>query len=399
MMSYYDILLKYKNFPFERIFREFSPQEVERSIHSDIQDPERLLALLSPVAEELLEPMAQKAHALTLQHFGRTIQLYTPMYLSNFCENECAYCGFNARNKMSRRTLTLGEVEKEAAFIASTGIEHLLILTGDSREKSPPAYIKECLGVLKKYFSSISVEIYALTEEEYADLTRSGIDGLTLYQETYDETVYDRVHKAGPKKDFRFRLDAPERAAKSGMRSVNVGALLGLNDWRKEAFLMGLHARYLQDRYGEVEIGASLPRLRPHAGDFKEITEVSDKNIAQITMALRLFLPRLGIALSTRESASLRENLLPLGITRMSAGSTTRVGGHTITSPVPIPINRSVAEIGAVLTTVDQKKIKVRAEEENAPQFEISDSRDVEEMKAMLVAKGYQPVLKDWMQL
>jgi 2-iminoacetate synthase len=370
-MSYYDILLKYKNLPFEKIFRELSPREVERSIHSEVQDPERFLALLSPAAEGLLEPIAQKAHALTLQHFGRTIQLYTPMYLSNFCENECAYCGFNATHRMPRRTLTLEEVEKEAAYIASTGIEHLLILTGDSREKSSPSYIKECLGVLKKHFSSISAEIYALTEEEYADLARLGIDGLTLYQETYDEGVYDRVHRSGPKKDFIFRLDAPERAARGRMRSVNVGALLGLGDWRKEVFLMGLHAQYLQDRYGEVEIGASLPRLRPHAGDFKEMTPVSDGNIAQILMALRLFLPRLGIALSTRESASLREDLLPLGITRMSAGSTTRVGGHTIESP----------------------------EDQNIPQFEISDPRDVEEMKAMLVAKGYQPVLKDWMQI
>lgn len=370
-MSYYDTLLKYKGLPFEKTFDGVLPQEVERLIHSDAPNPERFLAFLSPAAEEFLEPMAQKAHALTLQHFGRTIQLYTPMYLSNYCENECAYCGFNAGNKIPRRMLTLGEVEKEAAFIASTGIEHLLILTGDSREKSPPAYIKECLGVLKKYFSSISVEIYALTEEEYADFVRSGIDGLTLYQETYDETVYERVHRSGPKKDFRFRLDAPERAAKIGMRNVSVGALLGLNDWRKEAFLMGLHAQYLQDRYGEVEIGASLPRLRPHAGDFKDIATVTDKNIAQIIIALRLFLPRLGIALSTRESARLREDLLPLGITRMSAGSTTSVGGHTIAPPG----------------------------QENAPQFEISDPRDVEEMKAMLAAKGYQPVLKDWMQL
>jgi len=370
-MSYYDILLKYKNLPFEKIFCELSPYQVERAIHSDTQDPERLWALLSPAAEGLLEPMAQRAHALTLQHFGRTIQLYTPMYLSNYCENQCAYCGFNAGNKMLRRTLTLEEVEKEAAFIASTGIEHLLILTGDSREKSSPAYLKECLGLLKKHFSSISAEIYALTEEEYADLVGSGMDGLTLYQETYDETVYHRVHKSGPKKDFRFRLDAPERGARSGMRSVNVGALLGLNDWRKEAFFMGLHAQYLQNRYGEVEVGASLPRLRPHAGNFKDIQEVSDKHIAQILMALRIFLPRLGIALSTRESAFLREGLLPLGITRMSAGSTTRVGGHTIAAP----------------------------EEENVPQFEISDPRDVEEMKTMLVAKGYQPVLKDWMQI
>jgi 2-iminoacetate synthase len=370
-MSYYDTLLKYKDLPFEKIFREISPEEVERSIYSDAQDPARFLALLSPAAERFLEPMAQKAHALTLMHFGRTLQLYTPMYLSNYCENKCAYCGFNALNKMLRRTLTLEEVEKEAAFIASTGIEHLLVLTGDSRIKSPLSYIKKCLEVLKKHFSSLSVEIYALTEEEYADLARSGVDGLTLYQETYDEEVYGRVHRAGPKKDFRFRLDAPERAAKSGMRNVNIGALLGLNDWRKEVFGLGLHAGYLQDRYGKVEIGASLPRLRPHAGVFKEITKVSDRNMTQIIMALRLFLPWIGITLSTRESASLREDLLPLGITHMSAGSTTRVGGHTLEAP----------------------------EGEGSSQFEISDPRSVGEFKAMLVAKGYQPVLKDWMQI
>jgi 2-iminoacetate synthase len=369
-MSYYETLLKYKDLPFEKIFHDISSQEVERTIHSDDEDPGRLLALLSPAAEGFLEPMAQKAHGLTLQHFGRTIQLYTPMYLSNFCENHCAYCGFNAGNKIFRKTLTLEEVEKEASFIASRGIEHLLILTGDSRAQSPLSYIKKCLDILKDHFSSISAEIYALTGEEYSDLARSGMDGLTIYQETYNETVYERVHKSGPKRDYRFRLDAPERAARSGMRSVNIGSLLGLSDWRKEVFLMGLHAKYLQDRYGEVEIGASLPRLRPHTGDFKEVMTTTDGNIAQIITALRLFLPRLGITLSTRENASLRENLLPLGITRMSAGSSTTVGGHTLAAP-----------------------------EEDASQFKISDERNVEEIKAMLASKGYQPVLKDWMQL
>jgi len=370
-MSYYDILLKYKDLPFEKIFPGNTSQEVERAIHSSEQDAAQFAALLSSSAEEFLEPMAQKAHALTLQHFGRTIQLYTPMYLANFCENQCAYCGFNARNRMPRKVMSSEEVENEAAFIASTGIEHLLILTGDSRARSPIAYIKESLQILKKYFSSISAEIYALTQEEYADLTVAGIDGLTIYQETYDAVVYDRVHRAGPKKDYRFRLDAPERAARSGMRGVNIGALLGLSEWRKEAFLMGLHAKYLQDLFGEVEISASLPRLRPHAGDFKEVLEVTDRNITQILMALRIFLPRLGITLSTRESAGLRENFLPLGITRMSAGSTTEVGGHTLGNP----------------------------KEMDSSQFKISDPRNVDEMKAMLVSKGYQPVLKDWMQL
>lgn len=369
-MSYYETLLQYKDLPYEKIFSDVSSQTVQRAIQSNAEDPENLWALLSPAAEGFLESMAQRAHALTLQNFGRTVQLYTPMYLSNFCENQCAYCGFNARNRIARRTLSLEEVEKEAAFIASTGIEHLLILTGDTRIHSPLSYIKNCVDILKEHFSSISAEIYALTEEEYEELARSGVDGLTIYQETYDETVYERVHRSGPKKDYRFRLDAPERAARSGMRSVNIGSLLGLSDWRKEVFLMGLHAKYLQDRYGEVEIGASLPRLRPHAGEFKDITVTTDRNIAQIIMALRLFMPRLGITLSTRESASLRENLLPLGLTRISAGSSTRVGGHTLEAP-----------------------------EEDASQFAISDERSVEEIKAMLVSKGYQPVLKDWMQL
>lgn len=370
-MSYYDHVLKYKNLPFEKIFRGISLRDAESAIFADSPDPERLLALLSPPAEDLLEPMAQKAHAMTLRHFGKTIQLYTPMYLSNYCLNRCSYCGFNANHHLTRKKLTYEEIEKEAAFIASTGIQHVLVLTGDDREESPLDYIKEGVRILKKYFSSIAVEIYALTEEEYAQLVREGVDGLTLYQETYDEGVYGQVHLEGPKKDYRFRLEAPERGARGGMRNINIGALLGLHDWRKEAFFMGLHAQYLQDQFGDVEISASVPRLRPHTGDFQVPHEVGDQDIVQMITALRIFLPRLGLTISTREKAALRENLVPLGITRMSAGSTTRVGGHTL------PFLQDV----------------------NTPQFEIADSRDVAAIQFMLQEKGYQPVLKDWMLL
>lgn len=370
-MSYYDSYQQYKNLAFETIFQNISCQDVESAIHSEGQEVERLLALLAPAAESFLEPMAQKAHVLTLRHFGRTIQLYTPMYLSNYCENQCVYCGFNMNHDLQRRRLTVEEVEREAAFIASLGIKHILVLTGDSREKSSPEYIQKCVSILKKHFSSISAEIYALTDEEYKDLAREGVDGVTLYQETYDEKVYDQMHRAGPKKDYRFRLDAPERAARAGMRNVNIGVLLGLNDWRKEVFFTALHARYLQDKFPEVEIGASVPRFRPHAGDFKIMNPVRDRDMAQAIMALRLFLPRLGISLSTRENASFRGNLLPLGITRMSAGSTTRVGGHTLAP-------ETAGEV---------------------PQFEISDERSVQEIRKMLAGKGYQAVLKDWMQL
>lgn len=370
-MSYYDVYLKSKNTATEDFFSQTLPRDIEAAIEAEQLNEQQFLALLSPQAQNYLETMAQKAHNLTLQHFGKTIQLYTPMYLSNYCQNQCAYCGFNAQNNIPRKKLSLEETEKEAKFISATGLKHILILTGESTQQTPLDYIKNCVGILKKYFSSISIEIYALTEKEYGELIQAGVDGLTLYQETYDEETYSQVHQAGPKKDFCFRLDAPERAAKNGIRSINIGVLLGLSDWRKEIFLMGLHAKYLQDNFPEVETGASIPRLRPHAGNFKIPNIVTEKNIAQIIVALRIFLPRLGITLSTREAPKLRENLLPLGITRMSAGSCTQVGGRTIEPH----------------------------EELNLPQFEISDTRNVEEIKTMLTVKGYQPVLKDWIRI
>lgn len=352
-MSFYEIYSRYKDDGiYEPDIREFAH-------------------LLSAEAESLLEELAQRARGLTLSNFGRTIQLYTPMYLSNYCDNTCLYCGFNINNKIERRALTPEEVEKEARFVSSAGLRHILILTGESRSMSPVSYIRDCVRILRKYFSSISVEVYPLTEGEYSELVREGVDGLTIYQETYDEDTYSKMHPRGPKNDYRFRLDAPERGAKSGMRSVNIGALLGLSDWRREAFILGLHAKYLQDRFPDVEMGASLPRIRPQVSGFRADHEVSDKNLVQMILALRLFLPRLGITLSTRESAELRENLIPLGITRMSADSTTRVGGHTIE----------------------------KSGGENDIQFEISDRRSVDEIKASLGKKGYQAVFKDWMRI
>ncbi len=326
------------------------------------------VSLLSEEAEGRLEEMAVRANKTTLHHFGKAIQLYTPIYLSNHCENRCLYCGFNQDNKIERKKLTIEELEVEAKYIQSTGLKHVLILTGDSRKETPVAYIKDCVTLLKKYFDSISVEIYALTGEEYRELIEAGVDGLTLYQEVYDKDTYTKVHVSGDKKDYLVRLESPERALDEGMRFVNIGALLGLSDWRKETFFTGLHAKYLQDKYPEAEISVSLPRLRPHTGSFTPECRVSDKNIVQALMALRIFLPRAGITISTRESAEFRENLMPLGVTRISAGSTTAVGGHTI-------------------------------DDNNCNQFEIFDERDVEGIKAMLAEKGYQPVLKDWMAL
>jgi len=352
-MSFYEIYSQHKN------GRIYEPETRE------------LAYLLSHEAESRLEELAQKANELTVSNFGRTIQLYTPLYLSNYCDNSCLYCGFSANNKIDRRALSPEEVEGEARFISSTGLRHVLILTGESRSMSPVSYIKDCVGILRKYFVSISIEVYSLTGDEYSELISEGVDGLTIYQEVYDEETYKRMHPVGPKNDYRIRLDAPERGARAGMRSVNIGALLGLGDWRREAFLLGLHAKYLQDSFPDVEISASLPRIRPQVSGFKAEHEVSDENLVQIILALRLFLPRIGITLSTRERPELRENLVPLGITRMSAGSTTHVGGHTIG----------------------------HEDDDLAFQFEISDPRSVEEIKAMLSKKGYQPVLKDWMRI
>ena len=316
--------------------------------------------------------MARRAHELTLRYFGRTIQLYTPLYLSNYCDNRCVYCGFNADNAISRKLLSAEDLEREASLISATGLKHILVLTGESRQMSPVSYIKECIEILRKYFTSISIEIYALTENEYAELVGAGVDGLTIYQEVYDENIYAEMHPIGPKSDYRFRLDAPERGARAGIRVVNVGVLFGLDDWRKETFLMGLHAKYLQDKFPDVEVGASIPRLQPHAGSFISTHVVTDADIVQAILALRIFLPRLSLTISTRESARFRENILPLGITRMSAGSSTCVGGHTAEAIGP---------------------------GERVPQFEISDMRDVAGIKEMLKNRGYQPVMKDWVSV
>lgn len=325
-------------------------------------------ALLTPAAQENMEEIAQSAHRLTVRHFGWTMQLFTPLYLANYCVNRCVYCGFNAGNSIPRRRLTLKETELEAQAIAKSGLQHLLILTGESRKYSSVEYIQDCLTILRKYFSSVSMEIYPLEESEYARLIAAGIDGLTMFQEVYNAEVYSRLHPAGPKRNYRFRLEAPERVGKAGIRALNIGALLGLTDWRSEVFLMGLHAAYLQKQFPDTEISVSFPRMRPQFGDYQPESPVSDRDLVQSLLAIRLFLPRVGITISTRESSELRDNLLRLGVTRMSAGSSTAIGGHT----------DAINSIG---------------------QFDISDKRSVAEMRQAITGFGYKPVLKDWQDL
>ncbi len=367
-MSFHDWVLQFKRVNIENFFIGVTDKEINSVLNAEVISVEQFYTLLSPIAEKYLEEMAQLAHNLTVQNFGKTIQLYTPIYISNYCVNNCIYCGFNINSKIRRKQLTLKEVDKEANFISSTGLRHILILTGESRKENSLFYIKDCIKILKKYFTSISIEIYALKGSEYEELIKDGVDGLTIYQEVYDEVIYDKVHLAGPKKDYLYRLEAPERALAKGMRCVNIGTLLGLNDWRKEAFMLGIHAKFLQDNFSDAEISVSIPRIRKTAGGFKPVYNVTDTNVAQIIMAFRIFLPRLGITLSTRESPEFRENLIPLGITRISAGSTTVVGGHTI------------SEVGSAFSE----------------QFKILDERSVSDVKVMLEQKGYQSILKDW---
>lgn len=363
-MGFYPLYNHFQTQDIGGFLEKVTDHDVARVLSGRKLSEQDYLRLLSPAAESFLEQMAQKAHDLTVSQFGKTILLYTPMYLSNYCVNHCLYCGFNAQNQIERKQLTPGEVDAEAKRIAETGLKHILILTGESRKHASIDYLKDCIAVLKTYFTSIAIEIYPVDTHEYEELIQAGVDSVTLYQETYDEALYDRLHVKGPKKNYMFRMDAPERACRAGMRSVNIGALLGLADSRRESFSTGLHAWYLQKYFPSVDISVSFPRMRPHTGCFQPDYPVDDRRLVQSILALRLFLPRVGITLSTRENEWFRNHILPLGITRMSAGSCTAVGGRT--------------------------------QENNTGQFEISDERSVSEMAGHLVSMGYQPVYKDW---
>ncbi len=366
-MSVYSLLREAAAMPLEKLLRNATNKSLLQVMDKPTLTNEDFLALLSPAAEPHLETLAKRAQQLTQQHFGRTIQLFTPLYLSNHCSNHCVYCGFNASNRIPRSRLSMDELKLEADAIATTGLKHLLILTGESPGKAGLDYLEQCMEVLAARFPSVSIEVFAMDTSDYTRLGRAGVDGLTIFQETYDEPLYAELHPAGPKQDYRYRLDAPQRGCEAGFRVVNIGTLLGLTDWRKEMFFTGLHANWLLRKYPGTDIAISLPRMRPHAGTFQPACMVSDRHLVQIMLALRLFLPRVSITISTREAPALRDNLLALGVTRMSAGVSTAVGGHS------------------------------KGEgNENVGQFDISDERSVEEMCAVLLERGYQPVFKDW---
>ena len=340
-------------------------RDVDRALAADRLRPEDLMALLSPAAEERLEAMAQRAHQLTVQRFGRTILLYAPLYLSNECSNGCRYCGFNARNQVPRRTLTLEEAEIEARVLHELGFRHLLLVTGEHPRAVDDDALAATARRLRPLFSSLAIEVYPMAEAGYRQMVGAGVDGLTIYQETYDRELYAEMHPFGRKRDFDWRLLAPERGGAAGLRRIGLGALLGLGAFRTEAFFVGLHALHLSKHFWRSHVSVSFPRMRPADGGFAPRNPVSDAHFVQLICALRLLLPDAGLVMSTRESAQLRDHLLPLGVTQMSAGSSTAPGGYA-------------------------------EKERSTEQFAIDDARSPAEVCAMLRERGYDPVWKDW---
>lgn len=347
---------------------------LSRAEGQGIMDLEDLAALISPSAEGLLEEMAQKARAVTIRRFGRTIEFYAPLYISNYCKNFCVYCGFNAGNRVNRKTLSLEEILEEARLLHDRRIHQLLLVTGECPEEVPPRMMAEVVSRLKDLFPSIAIEVYPMEEDDYRRIVQAGADGLTIYQETYDREVYLEVHPAGPKRDFDYRLEAPERGAKAGFRQIGIGSLLGLGDWRLEACWLYLHARFLMKHYWRSQVAISFPRLRPAAGGFKPPFPVSDRELVQMICALRLSLPDVGLVLSTRESPEFRDNMVGIGITKMSAGSRTAPGGYLDRLDIDIDEQGQMAE----------------------EQFSVHDGRSVAEVARAVRSRGYDPVWKDW---
>ncbi len=314
-----------------------------------------------------LEELAHKSATLTRQYFGRTMSLFAPLYLSNYCSSHCTYCGFNSRNRIQRLKLTAEQMQAEMKHVAKTGIKNILLLTGESYKATPLSYLREAVSIAKQYFTGISLEVHPMETHEYAELFKEGVDGITVYQETYDRKRYKEVHISGKKSDYDFRYGTPQRAAQAGIRHVAIGILLGLSDVAQDLFGLYAHLRHLEKNHPGVEYSVSFPRLRTIKGRKFALCHVNDRMFIKILCLTRIQFPRVGITLSTRETPALRDHALELGFTRMSAGSNTSVGGYTI-----------------------------KKADEQDPQFDIEDSRTVSEIVQRLKEKNFDPVFTDW---
>lgn len=339
--------------------------DVERALSKPKRDLEDFKALISPAAEGYLEQMAQQSFALTRKRFGNTMSLYIPLYLSNLCANACTYCGFSMENRIKRRTLNQQEIEAEIEAIKQMKFDSVLLVTGEHETKVGMNYFREVLPQIKQCFNYLAMEVQPLKQEEYAELKSLGLDAVMVYQETYHPSTYAQHHLRGNKMDFEFRLETPDRLAKAGIDKIGIGALIGLEDWRTDCFFTAAHLDYLERTYWQTRYSISFPRLRPCAGALQPKSVMSDKQLVQLICAYRLLNPEVELSLSTRESPDFRDNVLPLGITSMSAASKTQPGGYA---------NDDV----------------------ELEQFEISDERSAASVESMIRSQGFDPVWRDW---
>ena len=345
----------------------YTAKDVKEALAAETCSVDNFKALLSPAALPFLEEIAQKAQKETRKHFGNSVAIFTPLYIANYCENYCVYCGFNCHNKIKRAQLNAEEIEKEMQAIAETGLEEVLILTGESPNKSSVEYIGEACKIAKKYFKLIGLEVYPMDSKDYAYLHECGADFVTVFQETYNSDKYKTLHLGGRKRIFPYRLNAQERAIMGGMRGVGFAALLGLDDFRKDALATGMHAYLLQKKYPHAEIAFSCPRLRPIINNDKiNPKDVHEPQLLQIICAYRIFMPFASITISTRECERFRDNIIQIAATKISAGVNVGFGGHS------------------------------QEEEKGDEQFEISDGRSVDEIYQMIEDNGMQPVMTDY---
>lgn len=339
--------------------------DVRRALAKERCNIEDFKALISPAAEPYLREMAVKAEELTLRRYGRTIQMYAPLYLSNYCSNACVYCGFSCRNQINRVKLDMEQIMKEIQVLKDWGYRHLLLVSGEHHKLTGCDYYEEVTRALRPHFAQLSLEVQPLETEEYARLDKAGISFVCVYQETYNEEAYPKYHPKGQKANYRYRLETPDRCGQAGIKKIGIGALLGLESWRTDSFFTALHLQYIEQTYWRTKTSISLPRLRPHVGEFMPKDPITDKQLIQLICAYRLFDPEVDISLSTREGSAFRDMAMHIGVTSMSAASSTIPGGY---------VERN----------------------EELEQFSINDGRSVPQMLEAIRANGYEPVFKDW---
>ncbi|MHB1306066.1 MAG: 2-iminoacetate synthase ThiH [Limisphaerales bacterium] len=371
--------------------------DVQSSLRLDTLGLEDFARLLSPAAGTMLEELGRRSQALTQQRFGKVIRLFAPLYLSNECINNCQYCGFSRDNPILRVTLTLDEIRREVAALKHQGFRNLLLVAGEHPRFVSNGYLQDCVAAIRDEVPGISLEVGPMAIEDYQPLVAAGAEGLVVYQETYDRAVYDDLHTAGPKKDFNWRMETPERAYAAGFKRLGIGALYGLGDWRHEALCVAAHARYLLRHCWKAGLTISVPRLRPCAGEFQPLTHLADRELVQLICAFRLFLPDVGLVLSTREPARLRDGLIPLGITLISAGSHTEPGGYTGAGREHTHLTTRGRIVDQTVGASEWAAGDGRATNA-AGQFQIADERSAREVSERIRGLRYEPVWKDWDQ-